>query len=436
MCDTIVALGTATKDGATLFGKNSIREPDEVQNLVINPRKSHGSNEKVKCTFIEIPQVKETYRTLLSKPFWMYGAEMGINEYGVAIGNEAILSKVKSKEPALTGMDLIRLSLERSQTAKEARDTIIQLLETHGQGGSCEYRHTLYYQNGFIIADKDQAFVLETIEKNWAWKEIKDVWSISNKISIEKDYDATSSGLIREAVKNGWASSENDFNFFKSYSEPIFTWGSGAKIREQINRRYLTDKKSTLQTEDFMQMLRYHSDNPNWKPYKGLRMTSICSHSTSIYTKFTQVVGSLIAKIEKDNIFSYSTGSSNPCLSPFFPIFAPDTMLPQNYKIGGEKYDPKTFWWKNEKIHRKAVMNYIPSRDLIKDKMELYEKEMIKSVENSNSILNQKQIDEYFSDIENMIQEWGEKIEILPNMKGKLIYKRYWSKFNKLNEIK
>jgi len=47
MCDTIVALGTATKDGATLFGKNSIREPDEVQNLVINPRKSYGSSKKI-----------------------------------------------------------------------------------------------------------------------------------------------------------------------------------------------------------------------------------------------------------------------------------------------------------------------------------------------------------------------------------------------------
>jgi dipeptidase len=436
MCDTIVALGVATKDGATLFGKNSIREPDEVQNLVINPRKSHGSNEKVKCTFIEIPQVQETYRTLLSKPFWMFGAEMGINEYGVAIGNEAILTKIKSKKPALIGMDLIRLALERSQTAKEARDTIIQLLETYGQGGSCEYRHELYYQNGFIIADKDQAFVLETIEKNWAWKEIKDIWSISNRISIEKDYDTVSPGLVQEAVNKGWASSERDFNFSKAYSEPIFTWGSGAKKREQINRRYLINNKSTLQTVDFMQMLRYHSDNPNWKPHQGLRMTSVCTHSTSLYTKFTQVVGSLIAKIEKDNIISYTTGTSNPCLSPFFPIFAPETVLPQKYKIGGENYDPKVFWWKAEKLHRKAVMNYGHSRDLIKDKMELYEKEMIEFVENSNSILNQQQIDRYFSDMENIIHEWGEKIENLPNMKGKFVYKRYWSKYNKLNGIK
>ena len=39
MCDTIVALGPSTRDGVTLFGKNSNREPDEAQNIVIIPRK-------------------------------------------------------------------------------------------------------------------------------------------------------------------------------------------------------------------------------------------------------------------------------------------------------------------------------------------------------------------------------------------------------------
>lgn len=63
----------------------------------------------------------------------MFGAEIGINEYGVVIGNEALLTKINPKKSALTGMDLLRLGLERSQTAKDARDTIIQLLEKYGR---------------------------------------------------------------------------------------------------------------------------------------------------------------------------------------------------------------------------------------------------------------------------------------------------------------
>jgi len=94
MCDTIVALGSATEEGFALFGKNSDREPDEVQNILIVPRKKHKPNETVQCSYLTIPQVPETARVLLCQPFWMFGAEMGANEYGVVIGNEAIFTRV------------------------------------------------------------------------------------------------------------------------------------------------------------------------------------------------------------------------------------------------------------------------------------------------------------------------------------------------------
>jgi len=62
MCDTIVALGSATEEGFTLFGKNSDREPDEVQNILIVPRKKHNLNETVQCAYLTIPQVSEGSR--------------------------------------------------------------------------------------------------------------------------------------------------------------------------------------------------------------------------------------------------------------------------------------------------------------------------------------------------------------------------------------
>ena len=93
MCDTIVALGSATEEGFTLFGKNSDREPDEAQNILITPREKHDLNETVQCSYLTIPQVSETARVLLYQPFWMFGAKMGANEYGVVIGNEAIFTE-------------------------------------------------------------------------------------------------------------------------------------------------------------------------------------------------------------------------------------------------------------------------------------------------------------------------------------------------------
>ena len=53
-----------------------------------------------------------TYETILSKPAWLWGAEMGANSFGVAIGNEAVWNRLSDSEydavPRLLGMDLLR----------------------------------------------------------------------------------------------------------------------------------------------------------------------------------------------------------------------------------------------------------------------------------------------------------------------------------------
>ena len=72
----------------------------------------------------------ETNAVLLSKPFWMWGAEMGVNEHGLAIGNETVFTRVPyEKRPALTGMDLLRLALERAATAQKAVHIVTDLME-------------------------------------------------------------------------------------------------------------------------------------------------------------------------------------------------------------------------------------------------------------------------------------------------------------------
>ena len=74
----------------------------------------------------------------------------------MVIGNEAVHAirarrVVAARSPAWTWCGL---GLERGASAAEALETIIALLERHGQGGDCGHRHRFYYHNSFLIADR------------------------------------------------------------------------------------------------------------------------------------------------------------------------------------------------------------------------------------------------------------------------------------------
>ena len=80
-CDTLVVLGPHTRDGHTLFAKNSDRPPDECQPLFRAPRLAHEAGEPAALPVRRrFPQVAETLAVLGSRPWWLWGFEHGVNE--------------------------------------------------------------------------------------------------------------------------------------------------------------------------------------------------------------------------------------------------------------------------------------------------------------------------------------------------------------------
>ena len=189
MCDCLVALAPATHAGVTLFAKNSDRPPAEVQEIGWFP--ARHDIRMLRVTHIEIAAAKHgTFAAVLSRPRWCWGAEHGVNEAGVAIGNESIFTRIdpRTVPVGLTGMDLVRLGLERADTAAAAVEVMTALLERHGQGGTGHDPAVVPagrpYFSSFLIADPHDAWVLETSGSIWEAERVDRTRAISNRTTI------------------------------------------------------------------------------------------------------------------------------------------------------------------------------------------------------------------------------------------------------------
>lgn len=361
MCDTIVATGSVTKDGVTLFGKNSDREPNEAQYIFQMPAMEYPAGSQVQCTYLTIPQARKTHAVLLSRPFWMWGAEMGANEFGLTIGNEAVFTRIPcNKTSGLTGMDLIRLALERCETARQAVTLITDLIETHGQGGNCGYQNKMFYHNSFILADPEEVWLLETADRHWAAKKITGIYAISNRLTIHDKWDIASKDLVSYAIQKKWCKSESNFSFARCYSDILFTGFSFSRYRQHRALHLLGSRLNRITIEDIAEILRDHGDaGPEWRPDRELARSHICNHAGFGPVRISQTTGSMISRLTKENAVHFVTATAAPCTSIFKPIWV-DTEFPPEYKAPSRYFDKEVLFWNHELLHRALLNDYQP----------------------------------------------------------------------------
>jgi secernin len=332
MCDTILATPGTSAERSMLFGKNSDRQRNEAQTVELKPCAEYARDTEVRCTYISIPQLTRTSAVLLCRPYWIWGAEMGANEHGVVIGNEGLHAKgPPPKEPALTGMDLLRLTLERAQTAREAVDVLTALLAKYGQGGNCGHLTPNYYHNGYMIADATEAFVLETVGRDWLVNSVHGGRSMSNAYTIPQ-YASTIAAPDREHIGHAGARCVR----------------STALLREHEGR---------LTARTFMRILRDHGPSPSdaeWSPHTASAYT-LCMHAGA-EDRPGQTTGSMVSEVRSGTALHWVTGTAAPCLSIFKPVLL-NSPLPQHGPTPTDRYDDRTLWWRHERVHRNALMH-------------------------------------------------------------------------------
>ena len=347
-CDSLVALSSSTADGRVLFAKNSDRDPaTECQRLIQVPRRHHPAGAKLRCQYIEIDQVTETARLIGSQPYWLWGFEHGLNEHGVAIGNHTVFTRDALSGLGLIGMDLVRLGLERGTSAFHAVEVIAALVERHGQGGSGYVDKDWGYHNSFLIADRRQAYVLETSDRRWALRRIRDVGSVSNHLTIGDDWDALSPGLIEHAVDAGWWSGETDrrFDFAAAYRDNSIAPDIISSGRHKRTCQLLANANGRITAATLRAGLRDHyDDGPVFRPGAppdNERYYSVCMHAPPVGT----TTASVVARLGRDDeplVYWGSLGS--PCVGVFLPYYIAGE-LPADLARGGADATPDSPWW-------------------------------------------------------------------------------------------
>ena len=369
MCDT---MGKLFKDRAS-FAKNSDRSPNEPQVVEYFPPAVH-EEATVKTTYIEVEQVKETYAFVLSRPTWLWGGEMGVNEHGVCIGNEAVFTKGKYNDIGLTGMDMVRLALERSKTAKEALECIIGLLEKYGQGGNCGFDHEFLYDNSFLIMDRTEIYILETAGKEWVFKKCEQA-AISNRLSIGTDGDVYSEGSC---------------DFAKKHLEPVYSHFSQSKQRKAMCQEAAENAECL---EDLLKAMRQHADEEN--PMCKASVGSPCMHYGGLVGDHT-TQSMAVELLEDGQIRIWTTGQSLPCVSFYKPFLFGNEIVAPIFEAGDEA--AMEYWMQAERFKRRFLGKKIPAeyyteRDAIeKELMELSQFADAKAMEDLSKLAIDKEI--------------------------------------------
>jgi secernin len=358
-CDTMVVFTGPPDHRRAIFAKNSDRPGLECQPLTRVPAGVHPEGSTVRCQYVTIPQAPRTLTVLGSRPWWLWGFEHGVNEAGVAIGNEAIYTHDPIPETGLLGMDLVRLGLERGSTAAEAKDVITGLLERHGQGGAALMGTDRRYHNSFIVADPTEAWVIETSMRHWVAKRTTRGTVISNLVTIEDDWTERSDGVEEHARAKGYwkAPSSTRFSFRAAYEDPESrVW---TEPRYGVGCRLLADGGDY----DVPRMMRYVRDHfeagtVNGRTAAGVQVErTVCLHPNVARGRTGSTHATMVVELAGGDLPPVAwCGMATPCVGVFLPVTV-GQRLPKELETGDERPNPDSAWWAMRELQ------YVADRD-------------------------------------------------------------------------
>jgi dipeptidase len=325
--DMMTALGRAVVDGHTLFGHNAAGGSGVPLHLARAPGGSHAPDERVRATHIELPQARHTHATLGGQPAGAWGFCHGVNEHGVAAGCTRLRTRLRLDAPGLTGPDLVRLALERGQTAHQAVDALTALVARHGQGAFRGCADEQAYDAAVLIADGREAYLIETSGSAWVCQEVREVRAAGDVCTVRQDWDAIAPGLAGRVIDSGWwpeDGSKLDFAGALAAADEagpaLRRWGQATRLLEEQSghidasflRRVLAD--------------HYEGSDHEIDPHApGAGPQSLCRHAAPARPSVT--AASLVAVLGGALPLAW-WAYGPPCAALYFPLLPAGDLPP------------------------------------------------------------------------------------------------------------
>ncbi|OQY09137.1 MAG: hypothetical protein B6I29_04035 [Marinitoga sp. 4572_148] len=217
----------------------------------------------------------------------------------------------------------------------------------------------------YLIADFNEAYILETAGNNWVLKKVEDIYSISNSITIRSDYIKSS---LNEKI-----------DFKKKFEKKLIAKIASGDFRRNITLNELKKRKGEIDVIDMLKITRIHNKSKNF--FNG-SLKNICMHSKSLIS--SETTGSLIVKLKEGNIYIYATLSPRPCSS----IYKPITFDNKNILFDENDVEKAVKYWKNRKILALRIGMDENLKKIFMIKRDLIESELISMEWNKENISN------------------------------------------------
>jgi dipeptidase len=274
-------------------------------------------------------------------------------------------------------MDLVRLGLERGETAEAAADAIIRLIEEHGQGGSGFDGVDWPYNNSFLLADGTTGFLLEASGRNWALRRFTDRGSASNHTTIGTEWERLSENCEAHAREQGWWAHDGErFDFASAYRDAttIPPFVSSGRYRATCDA---APEGKPADIGSLKALLRDHyGEDQIYRP--GVDPSteeyfSICMHADSI----GQTTASMIVELgaDKDELTTCWIALGNPCMSVYLPVF-PEADIPAALLAGGKEPSEESAWFRFKRLSELVAKDVSANAQLVFDHWAAYEQQL------------------------------------------------------------